>query len=128
MGEAKSYAERLFEFVEVGPQRCKSRAKEKGIEIASSALDLIVNKTCGYPYFLQEWGKHASGPSRHLTLGAQMLEFRHAPTWQLIFPGRAAGEVVRAMAWLGPENAGDAIRTLRARLPESTLNEVASAL
>ena len=68
-----------------------------------------------------------SGRSRRLTLGAQMLEFRHAPTWQLIFPGRVAGEVVRALAWLGPENAGDAIRTLRARLPASALNEVASA-
>jgi hypothetical protein len=27
-----------------------------------------------------------SGPSRRLKLGAQMIEFRHAPIWQLIFP------------------------------------------
>lgn len=68
-----------------------------------------------------------SGPSRRLKLGAQMIEFRHAPIWQLIFPGRAAGEVVRALAWLGPEKAGEAIRKLRAKLPASELKEVASA-
>ena len=68
-----------------------------------------------------------SGPSRRLKLGAQMVEFRHAPIWQLIFPGRAAGEVVRALAWLGPEHIGEAIRKLRARLSPSELMEVASA-
>ncbi|MDY7578786.1 hypothetical protein RGU70_10690 [Herbaspirillum sp. RTI4] len=58
---------------------------------------------------------------------AQMVEFRHAPIWQLIFPGRAAGEVVRARAWLGPEKAGEAIQKLRAKLPPSELKEVVSA-
>ncbi len=68
-----------------------------------------------------------SGPSRRLKLGAQMIEFRHAPIWQLIFPGRAAGEVVRALAWLGPEKASEAIQKLRTKLPASALKEVASA-
>jgi hypothetical protein len=68
-----------------------------------------------------------SGRSRHLKLGAQMVEFRHAPIWQLIFPGRAAGEVVRALAWLGPGKSAAAIQKLRSRLPSSELEEVASA-
>ncbi len=68
-----------------------------------------------------------SGPSRRLKLGAQLVEFRHAPIWQLIFPGRAAGEVVRALAWLGPEKAREAIEKLRTKLPASQLKEVASA-
>ena len=68
-----------------------------------------------------------SGPSRRLKLGAQLVEFRHAPIWQLVFPGRAAGEVVRALAWLGPEKAREAIEKLRAKLPASQLKEVASA-
>lgn len=68
-----------------------------------------------------------SGRSRHLKLGAQTVEFRHAPIWQLIFPGRTAGDVVRALAWLGPEKAGEAIRKLRSKLPTSELEEVASA-
>lgn len=33
-----------------------------------------------------------SGRSRRLKLGAQAVELRHAPMWQLIFPGRAAGD------------------------------------
>jgi hypothetical protein len=68
-----------------------------------------------------------SGRSRLLKLGAQMVEFRHAPIWQLILPGRAAGDVVRALAWLGPEKAGEAIRKLGSQLPASELKEVASA-
>ncbi len=68
-----------------------------------------------------------SGPNRHLKLGAQMVEFRHAPIWQLIFPRRVAGEVVRALAWLGPEKAAEAIRKLRVKLPSSELKEVVSA-
>jgi len=68
-----------------------------------------------------------SGPNRRLKLGAQVVELRHAPIWQLIFPGRAAGEVVRALAWLGPEKAAEAIRKLRVKFPSSELEEVASA-
>lgn len=68
-----------------------------------------------------------SGRSRRLKLGAQTVEFRHAPVWQLIFPGRAAGEVVRALAWLGPKKAGEALQKLRSKLPASALEEVASA-
>jgi hypothetical protein len=67
-----------------------------------------------------------AGPSRRLKLGAQMIEFRHAPIWQLIFPARTAGDVVRALAWLGPEKAGEAIQKLRAKLSASELKEVAS--
>ena len=68
-----------------------------------------------------------SGRSRYLKLGAQMVEFRHAPIWQLILPGRVAGDVVRALAWLGPEKAAEAIGTLRSKLLPSELEEVAAA-
>ncbi|HSI58472.1 MAG TPA: hypothetical protein VLA16_13015 [Ideonella sp.] len=65
--------------------------------------------------------------SRRLKLASRTVEFRHAPVWQLIFPGRAAGDVVRALAWLGPEKAGEALRALRAKLPPAEMKEVASA-
>lgn len=68
-----------------------------------------------------------SGPSRRLKLGAQKVELRHAPGWQLIYPGRAAGDVVRALAWLGPERSGKAILTLRAKLPAAEMEKVTSA-
>ena len=64
MGRAKSYAERLFEFPEIGAlssddaRRAIARpVAAEGVSIEPSALDLIVSKTQGYPYFLQEWGK-----------------------------------------------------------------------
>jgi predicted transcriptional regulator len=66
MGRAKSYAERLFDFPEVGPLRepaarraIAKPAEAHGVAVEESALLLIVQETRGYPYFLQEWGKHA---------------------------------------------------------------------
>lgn len=67
-----------------------------------------------------------SGRSRQLKLGAQKIEFRHAPRWQLIFPGRPAGDLVRALAWLGPEKAPKAIQKLRSKLPATVWKEIAS--
>ncbi len=66
MGQAKSYAERLFDFPEIGPLSPADAAEaivrpvqNEGAEIEDDAVGLIVAKTEGYPYFLQEWGKHA---------------------------------------------------------------------
>jgi hypothetical protein len=66
MGEAKSYAERLFDFPEIGPlnppdarEAIVRPAENEGAEFEDQAVDLIISKTQGYPYFLQEWGKHA---------------------------------------------------------------------
>ena len=65
VAEAKTYAERLFEFREVGPldEKASGDAVAKPIrarnaDIAADALQTIVDETRGYPYFLQEWGKH----------------------------------------------------------------------
>jgi hypothetical protein len=64
-GHAKSYAERLFDFPEVGalPEQAAREAiakpaRERGVEFETAALQEIVVTTRGYPYFLQEWGKH----------------------------------------------------------------------
>lgn len=66
MGRAKSYAERLFDFRAVGPlDEAAARlaitkpAEQQGVQFAEPAVAAIVRKTQGYPYFLQEWGKHA---------------------------------------------------------------------
>jgi hypothetical protein len=65
MGEAKSYAERLFDFPEIGPlnpddarEAIERPTENEGALIERDATNLIVEKTQGYPYFLQEWGKH----------------------------------------------------------------------
>ncbi|RQS65715.1 ATP-binding protein [Burkholderia sp. Bp8963] len=64
MGEAKSYAERLFDFAEIGPLATADAeraitvpAQQEGIEVEPAAVARIVAETAGYPYFLQEWGK-----------------------------------------------------------------------
>lgn len=66
MGKAKSYAERLFDFPEIGPlnEVAARRAivnplHSEGVEIEPLAIASILRATHGYPYFLQEWGKHA---------------------------------------------------------------------
>ncbi len=72
-GEAKSYAERLFQYPGVGALDAASakQAIEKPIveeeaTITTAALNLIVERTKGYPFFLQEWASviwnNAEGP------------------------------------------------------------------
>ena len=65
-GEAKSYAERLFAFPEIGPldeaaahAAIEEPVKDELASIEAAAVDLIVERTGGYPYVLQEWGYHA---------------------------------------------------------------------
>jgi hypothetical protein len=60
-----------------------------------------------------------SGPSRMLRLGQQTVELKHAPKWQLVMPGRPAGQAVRALAWLGPAKARESVRQLKRTLPAS---------
>lgn len=66
MGRAKSYAERLFDFPQVGPLpqdaarlAIAKPASDQGVKVTEDALSRIFQETHGYPYFLQEWGKHA---------------------------------------------------------------------
>ncbi|HEX3927898.1 MAG TPA: AAA family ATPase [Gemmatimonadales bacterium] len=66
MGRAKSYAERLFDFPEVGPLPAEAARdavvkplNHLGVDITPAAIERIVAVTRGYPYFIQEWGKYA---------------------------------------------------------------------
>jgi hypothetical protein len=68
-----------------------------------------------------------SGPSRRLKLGAQWVELKHAPRWQLANAGQPAGEAVRALAWLGPTRAPQALTALKSRLPANVLAEIAES-
>lgn len=62
-GDAKSYAERLFEFPRLGAllevdawKAIRDPVEDEGAAISEEALKEIYDKTHGYPYFLQEWG------------------------------------------------------------------------
>lgn len=81
MGKAKSYAERLFDFPEIGPLTIDAArlaltkpAREAGVEYEAAALQQIVSLTQGYPYFLQEWGKHVWNTAEQSPIQLQDVE------------------------------------------------------
>lgn len=62
-GDSKSYAERLFQFPNIGPlsevdanKALQDPVNEVNVEFTVEALKEIYELTKGYPYFLQEWG------------------------------------------------------------------------
>lgn len=65
-GEAKSYAERLFDYPIVdkldqvaAADAIRKPARNLNVDYEDAAVESIIANTQGYPYFLQEWGKHA---------------------------------------------------------------------
>ncbi len=73
-GEAKSYAERLFDFRSIGPlsnedarEALLDPAAAENVVFEQDAADAVVEATRGYPFFLQEWAyaawNEAPGPS-----------------------------------------------------------------
>ncbi|MCK6450792.1 MAG: ATP-binding protein [Alphaproteobacteria bacterium] len=118
-GRAKSYAERLFDFPQVGPLPPEAAriaiakpARDQGVELADEALRRIIQETRGYPYFLQEWGKHAwdAADASPITLGDVELASRTAVAaldesfFRVRFDRLTPLEkkYLRAMAALGP--------------------------
>lgn len=57
--------------------------------------------------------------------GKQEISLRQAPRWQFLLADRPAGQAIRALAWLGPDEASaalptpewDALLAVRAELP-----------
>lgn len=119
LGKARSYAERLFEFKELGALDAEAaRAavrqplRKHSVDIEGKALENIVARTQGYPYFLQEWGQHAwnVAPRSPIRLGDVRVAEAHvtASLDQGFFRVRydrltpAEKRYMRAMAALGP--------------------------
>ncbi len=118
-GDAKSYAERLFEFPEIGPLgRDDARAallvpvEEHGVEMTPDAVEAIVDRAQGYPYFLQEWGYHVWNAADDRRIDRFVVD-RVAPVvvdqldknfFRVRFDRLTAAErhYLRAMAELGP--------------------------
>lgn len=67
-----------------------------------------------------------SGPSRRLSLGGQKVELRHAPPWQLVEPGSRAGDVLRALGWMGRGRAASAVAQLTQVLGPSEMSQLAA--
>jgi len=135
MGRAKSYAERLFDFPQVGPLNAAAArlaiakpAKEQGVDFADAAVGAIVQKTQGHPYFLQEWGKHAwdaaaSTPIRKQDVeaaGASAIAALDDSFFRVRFDRLTPAEkrYLRAMAELGagPHRSGDIAEQLQRKV------------
>lgn len=118
-GRAKSYAERLFDFPEIGPLPPESAklaiakpAREQGVDVTPEALDLIVKETRGYAYFIQEWGKHSWDAADSSPITARDVEKASAAAIAALDEGffrvrfdrltPAEKRYLRAMAELGP--------------------------
>ena len=132
MGRAKSYAERLFDFPEIGPlpppaarTAITKPAAAEGVQVSDDALELIVRKTHGYPYFLQEWGKHAWDTASKSPITLQDVELASASAvaaldesfFRVRFDRLTPLEkrYLRAMAELGPgpHRSGDIAEQLK---------------
>ena len=68
-----------------------------------------------------------SGPNRLLKFGKTAVELRHAPRWQLLAPHRKVGDVIRALAWLGPQETDDSLDAVLPGLSSEDLAELAGA-
>lgn len=132
MGRAKSYAERLFDFPQIGPlPRDAARlaiakpALDQSVVVEEDALDRIIQETRGYPYFLQEWGKHAWDAADASPITLQDVEWATASAiaaldesfFRVRFDRLTPLEkkYLRAMAELGagPHRSGDIAEQLR---------------
>ena len=118
-GDAKSYAERLFDYPAVGelPPDAAKEAIERPVEregarITRDALAEILRQTLGYPYFLQEWGAKAwnAAPGSRIDATAAVQATADAlqqldqgffrVRWDRLTPREK--DYLRAMAELGP--------------------------
>ena len=80
-GESKSYAERLFNFPDLGPLSEQESAKAikepieaAGEAIETAALQEIFRMTQGYPYFLQEWGYQAWNNAEYSPITVKVVQ------------------------------------------------------
>jgi hypothetical protein len=119
MGNAKSYAERLFDFPEIGPLPYEAARRaitvplvQEGVSITDDALQAVLDISEGYPYFLQHWASHVWQAARASPIVIEDFERAHQTAiaaldqsfFRVRFDRLTPKEKVylRAMAALGP--------------------------
>lgn len=118
-GDAKSYAERLFIYPEIGAlkpnaarEAIEKPLRDEGVYIEDAALEMILTQTSGYPFFLQEWGHHAWNTAASSPITLDDVEAANTKALERLDNGffkvrldrltRAEVDYVHAMASLGP--------------------------
>lgn len=136
-GRAKSYAERLFEFVSIDKldkdaataALCVPAEKER-VKFRPAAISAILEQTHCYPYFLQEWGKHSwdvakaspiTGGDAEIATEQALAEL-DASFFRVRFDRLTPSEkrYMRAMAELGPgpHRSGDVAELLKRKVTQ----------
>ncbi len=130
-GKAKTYAERLFKFENIGQLNISDASaairgpiQQAGALIDNAALDRILEATEGYPYFLQVWGQQAWNIATGNRISrtdvahaeVEVIKSLDQSFFRVRFDRLTKGEkeYIRAMAELGsrPHRSGDIARAL----------------
>jgi hypothetical protein len=118
-GEAKSYAERLFDYPVIGALEKEAAidairvpVEKAGAKIEQAGLNRIARETHGYPFFLQEWGYQAWNAAAAKTITTEEAAAAGKAAIRRLDRGffrvrldrmtPREQEYVRAMAELGP--------------------------
>jgi hypothetical protein len=144
-GDAKSYAERLFSFPDIGALSegdaviaLREPALAAGVVFDVAAIKEIFRLTKGYPYFLQEWGYQAWNLAKGSPITVETVREATATViprldqnfFRVRFDRLTPGEksFLRAMAELGPDahRIGDIADILKIRA--SSLSPVRAKL
>lgn len=145
MGNAKSYAERLFNFPEIGPlpgpaakQAIRKPLVDEEESITDEALERILEVTKGYAYFLQAWGSHTWLAADESPINVEAVESASTTAIAALDEGffrvrfdrctPKEKKYLRAMAELGegPHRSGDIANCLETKV--SSLAPTRSAL
>jgi hypothetical protein len=130
-GEARTYAERLFTFPVIGnleeahaTAALVEPARAQGVDYEADAVAAVLEWTAGYPFYIQQLGKHAWNLAPESPISAEVIE-RAKPAAQRALDGtmyevriqratNAERRYMRAMAELGPGpyRTGGVARTL----------------
>lgn len=136
-GNAKSYAERLFSYPEVGAldkaaakKAIVNPAREEGVLFDNDAVAEIFQKTQGYPYFIQEWGSQTwdlaeSSPitqqdvisSSELTV-AKLDESFFRVRFDRLTPNEKSYLYAMALLGPGPHRSGDIADSMNKRVSD----------
>lgn len=92
-------------------------SKQSGEDIVSSgaATANALGLTTQVPVQVVYW---TSGRSRKLNLGKLVLHLERVASWQLVLAKEPAGEIVRVLAWAGPQHVHTCCRRSRKRSPD----------
>jgi hypothetical protein len=144
-GEARSYAERLFTFPVIGNLSAADAtaalaepAKAQGVDVEEAAVAAALEWTAGYPFYIQQLGKHAWNLATESPIGVEVIErakpAAQAALDQTMYEVRiqratnAERRYMRAMAELGagPYRSGDIAR--KVGRPTTALSPVRQSL